>query len=237
VDLTRTLEKAALSAWPAEQNLRVGTWLLRYTRGVTRRANSVWVNGGSDLPPLVDEVERFYRRRGLPPLIQIGPLAPPQLDPFLASRGYAIDAPVAIQVADLQAIPAADGARVEATLTDTWFAAASTGRFAAAPSVYRGILERIGPRALFASAGGGAAVGLGVLDGEWLGVFNMATAKPLRRRGLARAVLSALADAARARGARRVYLQVERDNAPALALYAKAGFTEAYGYHYRVLPK
>jgi ribosomal protein S18 acetylase RimI-like enzyme len=50
-------------------------------------------------------------------------------------------------------------------------------------------------------------------------------------------VLAALARWAAERGARRLYLQVERDNPAALGLYARAGFRERYGYHYRLLAK
>ena len=54
-----------------------------------------------------------------------------------------------------------------------------------------------------------------------------------RRRGVARALLAALAGWASAQGAQRLYLQVERDNEPARRLYAGLGFEEAYRYHYR----
>ena len=37
----------------------------------------------------------------------------------------------------------------------------------------------------------------------------------------------------RSSGAERAYLQVHSENAPALALYRRFGFTEAYRYHYR----
>ena len=42
-----------------------------------------------------------------------------------------------------------------------------------------------------------------------------------------------LARFAASRGAERLYLQVELENEPARALYARAGFVEAYRYHYR----
>ena len=31
-------------------------------------------------------------------------------------------------------------------------------------------------------------------------------------------------------------LQVEEDNTPAIALYARCGFTGHHGYHYRIVP-
>ena len=104
-------------------------------------------------------------------------------------------------------------------------------------AVYRAFLERLAGRAGFASArdaaGEIAAVGLTILAPPLAGVFSMLTLPKQRRRGLAEAVLAELARFAAARGAERLYLQVELENAPARALYARAGFREAYRYHYR----
>ncbi len=61
----------------------------------------------------------------------------------------------------------------------------------------------------------------------------MATIPRARGKGTARAVLAALADWAGSHEAHGMYLQVERDNAPALRLYDRAGFDEVCGYHYR----
>ena len=61
----------------------------------------------------------------------------------------------------------------------------------------------------------------------------MLTLPEQRRRGFADVLLGEIARFALARGATRLYLQVELENAPARALYARAGFSEAYRYHYR----
>jgi N-acetylglutamate synthase len=44
--------------------------------------------------------------------------------------------------------------------------------------------------------------------------------------------LAALAQQAIARGIDRLFLQVDEGNAPALALYQRAGFQTAWRYHY-----
>jgi N-acetylglutamate synthase len=44
------------------------------------------------------------------------------------------------------------------------------------------------------------------------------------------------AAAAADRGASRVLLQVETDNAPARALYSRCGFRESHRYHYMLAP-
>ena len=38
-------------------------------------------------------------------------------------------------------------------------------------------------------------------------------------------------------GARHAYLQVARDNHPALGLYGRMGFVTHHGYHYRLAPQ
>jgi GNAT superfamily N-acetyltransferase len=50
---------------------------------------------------------------------------------------------------------------------------------------------------------------------------------------MVRGLLAALAGWAGAHAAGRMYLQVERDNIPALRLYERTGFSEICGYHYR----
>jgi predicted GNAT family acetyltransferase len=53
-----------------------------------------------------------------------------------------------------------------------------------------------------------------------------------RRRGLATAVLAALAGRALDEGASAACLQVEKDNAAARALYTRQGFAAHHAYHH-----
>jgi GNAT superfamily N-acetyltransferase len=239
------LEERAFRSWPAEDVREIDGWRLRATRGVTRRANSVWSNraaGTRALEDRIDEAEAFYAGRGLPALFQVTTVAQPAgLDEALVARGYSLEAPVAVEIATTnQPAPAVD-VTIDDRLTPTWFEiSALRGRFAATAEVYRALLDRLSGRALYATAqlgGAPAAVGLGVVDGDWLGVFSMLTLPEHRRRGLGTAVLGALAGAARARGVGHLYLQVELENDGARALYRRAGLAEAYRYHYRRPPR
>jgi ribosomal protein S18 acetylase RimI-like enzyme len=60
----------------------------------------------------------------------------------------------------------------------------------------------------------------------------MRTLRAQRGRGLAGAVLAALARHAQACGVQRCFLQVEEGNGPARSLYAGRGFATAWGYAY-----
>jgi N-acetylglutamate synthase len=246
-DPVETLELCAYDAWPAEEVESLAGWRLRAMRGVTRRANSVWTfeaTGDMSMDRRIDQAEVWYASRGLAATFQVTDRARPEgLDAALAQRRYAIDAPVSIQVAataDVRAVLAPGDASVTRTCSAEWFEiSAHRGRFAKVPEIYRGLLERIGPAARFALArvdGQPAAVVLGVVARERMGIFSMLTLPCGRRRGAGRAVLAALAATAHEEGVEALYLQVERDNAPAIALYAAASFRELYGYHYRVAP-
>ncbi|WP_235433686.1 GNAT family N-acetyltransferase, partial [Protofrankia coriariae] len=79
------------------------------------------------------------------------------------------------------------------------------------------------------------AVGRGTVDGDWLGIYSMATVPAARGRGAARAVLTRLAAWAAEAGASRAYLQVEQTSTAARQLYAALGFRPVYRYSYRRL--
>jgi ribosomal protein S18 acetylase RimI-like enzyme len=242
------LERTAFEAWQAEEVTALGPWRLRFMHGVTDRANSVWAGPGE--PPggfddAIARVEAFYAERRRPALFQITPAADERLDALLAARGYERYDDVSVQVAGAARVAeqgprdAAD-AQCDARLGAEWFELSGRrGRFRGEQiAVYRAFLERVAPRAGFASARPAgetaiAAVGLTIVAPPLAGVFSMLTLPEQRGRGLAGAVLGELARFAVARGAAQLYLQVSANNAPACALYARAGFAEAYRYHYR----
>lgn len=70
-----------------------------------------------------------------------------------------------------------------------------------------------------------AFVLLRVVEGE-AEILTLCTHPTQRRRGLARAALDAAQRAARSRGARCIFLEVDEGNAPAIALYRAAGYVE-----------
>jgi ribosomal protein S18 acetylase RimI-like enzyme len=193
-------------------------------------------------------VESFYAARNLPARYQISPAAQPlELDERLAARGYVTVAQTAVQVADLASIcrqtqplrtqPAFE-VEVAETFDEAWFATFCTAERRDDPThdILHQIFQRIEPQAGFVRLqidGAPAAVGLGVLEQEWLGIFCMATHDHFRRRGAASAILRTLAIWAQLYGATNAYLQVMNDNTPARALYERVGFTTLYHYHYR----
>jgi ribosomal protein S18 acetylase RimI-like enzyme len=67
-----------------------------------------------------------------------------------------------------------------------------------------------------------------------VGLFDIVTAAPFRRRGLGTQLILHLLQWGKTNGARRAYLQVMCNNDPALRLYTGLGFREIYQYWYRV---
>ena len=249
-DTILLLETLAANAWPPEQSIELDGWRLRSARGVTRRANSVWPNGGgmTDLAAKLLAAEQFYTGLGLPTVFQICDAAQPSnLDDLLDRRGYRADAHTYVQTAAisdlLRNLPPLRlrphfELEVSEEFDEEWFALYCVSEEVSghAAAVRRGILQRIQPAhgfVLLRSEGRPAAVGLGVTEGGWLGVFCMATLPAYRRQGAGSAVLRTLAIWSQLYGAEDAYLQVMVNNADAQPLYAKAGFVTAYGYHYR----
>ncbi|MFQ5615764.1 MAG: GNAT family N-acetyltransferase [Anaerolineales bacterium] len=252
----RFIEELAANAWPAETIQIVDGWWLRFNHDVSRRANSVWPNENGGRVPLelrLTLAEAFYARRGLPVRYQICPAClPVGLDDVLEARGYTVDAPTAVQIADTSIVlartmpPPPAGTEVRGVsafeaLTDVWFDTylRSEGHSERVAAVRKKLLGRIGPRQVYVLievGGEPVAVGRGVLERGWVGVFGMSTRPEFRRQGCATAILHVLAKWGKKSGAANMYLQVMENNPGAKALYAMAGFERLYHYHYRQSP-
>ena len=70
---------------------------------------------------------------------------------------------------------------------------------------------------------------------QWAGLAAIETAPDARRRGLAKLVIDMLLEWAADQGATDAFLEVFKDNAPALALYESIGFRTDHAYHFRII--
>jgi len=122
--------------------------------------------------------------------------------------------------------------RLRPLIADDWAAALALDRRSLggfwSEALWRGELGRTGSLA-FGHDGGGVllSIACGWVVVDELHITVLATDPGWRRRGLARALLQALAEAAVGRGCTRATLEVASGNGAALALYATAGFQTA----------
>lgn len=232
--LDRRLGELVAEAWPAPFAQDIGGWRLRHADGVTKRANSVLpMDDPGDVDLAIGRAERFYTALGLPTVFLMDAQTRPEgLDGVLEGRGYEQVEPTIAMTADLSGPYGREGVDVldapSREWLDRWWSV--DGGHDHRPPMAEKILT--GVSAGYACADG-LAVGRGVPQGEWLGVYAMAVAPDARRRGLGRRVLRALLGWGRERGCERAYLVVVERNAAARALYESEGFVPAGAYHYR----
>ncbi len=236
----RELEELSFRTLPALDEECYDGWVLRWSRGGSRRANSVNALGPSTYPlaEKIGHCEQWFADRGAPAIFRLTALADPALDGELASRGYGFSSATSVMTAELTDEKAHPAVTISAVPSDDWLRTIDYLRTAADAAInkLRDQLLSSGGTSSFASIEGDgriAAIGVGIdLDG-YTTIYNMNTAQEARRRGHARAILETLMANGRAAGASRAVLQVMDDNEPALLLYRGAGFTTAYQYHYR----
>lgn len=241
--LVRRLEAVGFRAWPASSVQYDGSWQVRLTAGhPSKRLNSIVPLDPSDHRDLEIRLERAQRKfeaYGRPVIVRETPLASRSLLELLERRGWQRFEENMVMTVDL----------ADMTLPDTMdhLPSHDVGRYVDAsllvdredPALKPALAEVVSgikpPSGLFVieePTVGPVATTLCVQDNDLAGVMSVAVAPDQRRRGLGIEILASALRWARMRSARTAWLQVNVTNAPALSLYARFGFREAYRYRY-----
>ena len=200
----RFIERLAAKAWRPEIEQPLDGWRLRYTQGVTRRGNSVFpIASGTEIPleEKIGQAEAFYTDWGESPCFQMTEAAQPAaLIDTLTANGYQDAYHTQVQTAPLAHVleNTAQAPKYKPHHSDApseeWFNLyiQTSGYDAHSAAMRRGILSRVEPDAdflLLSIDNAPIAVGLGVADSGWAGIYCMVTHKDHLRRGAATQVL------------------------------------------------
>jgi len=238
------VEETCLNAWPSLREVLLDDWLLRFSNGLTRRANSA-----NPLRPVahadIVACEALYRRLRLPTIFRVLTLIDPSVDNRLAEAGYTSEGESLALYGAIGDIKTAQDPQVRmlSEASPEWFAAmAALQRHTDEQAeTYRRLVGQIVAATMFAalSADGEiVALAYGAIHNGLLCYESVITDSRRRRQGYGRRIITALAGWAKDNGADGTCLQVEAGNLPARRLYDEIGLKrELYRYHYRRAPR
>ena len=244
-------EEAAINGFPPLRQVVVDGWMLRFSSGVRRTANSGTPlrEPSADIGPVIAAGEALYAAQGLPTIFRIPSFVAPATDQQFADRGYTdegesciIEGPLDPIIASATPLGGPDSVQLSPKPTDRWFAAMARLQ-GQRPEYHVGYRQIVGGVSLpaafaeFAVDGEARALAYGVIHRGTLCFESVVTDAAHRRQGHSRRVLAALAGWAKGRGVGMATLQVEADNTPGRTLYHAIGMTtELHRYHYRRQP-
>ncbi|MFD1388607.1 GNAT family N-acetyltransferase [Oceanobacillus oncorhynchi subsp. oncorhynchi] len=242
--LDKTIEELSLNNWQPLSTLLYDGWVLRFANGYTKRANSIQPIYYSTykLEQKIDACEKVYSEKNLRTIFKITPFIQPEnLDDILKEQAYSLVDYTSVQTIALDTIsePTLHSVSIDEKINREWL-----DRFCQLNNVEEKnkdtmlqMLSNIITRKCFISLYYNEEViacGLGVIEREYIGLYDIVTASQYRNQGFAEQLILYLLKWGKDKGAKYSYLAVLLNNEPALRLYSKIGFSEIYRYWYRV---
>lgn len=246
----RQFQEFLINSWPAKHYYFLNGWILRFTEGVTSRANSVfpvrYTGTQESLDYDIDFVEKAYNAHRLQPIFTIPEFHEPKnLTEKLLDRGYySFDHTIAlgIKIEEIQRIEIND--EFEYNILDTRVEEISEflANFSKRNEKEQKIIQKINQRIIIPkkcymlTKYNNEIVGtlLAVLVPQgYMYIGDVFVHPDYRRQKVATSMLVKLIDKwAVAKGLKYIWLQVERNNIKALNMYFKFGMKKLYNYFY-----
>jgi ribosomal protein S18 acetylase RimI-like enzyme len=240
----KSVEEMSLNHWQPLSTLFYDGWILRFADGYTKRANSVSpiYYSTENIERKIEECEKMYTDNCLPTVFKMTPFVhPSDLDAILEDRGYILVDRTSIRTVKLGDFSEFKSAvcSIEETVSHRWIE--TYIRLNNVDPKHRDtilrMLSNIRSKTGFASLyhmGEVVACGFGVIERGYIGLYDVVTEVSHRNRGFGEQMIRSLLRWGRKNGAEYSYLAVVANNAPALRLYEKLGYSEIYRYWYRV---
>ena len=244
----KILQEISILTWPPKISLNLNSWKIRISEGITKRANSVSPVDytGENLNDDILTVENYYRVNKLPSIFQLhDTFEPPSLQDKLLSLNYEIIDETIVMMANIDEINLPyQNKKYEFHLLENelnkWLKELQIINQADKLQIdgRREIISRIAQSNVgyFIARDNGktVAVGLAVLQENYMVIYSMFTHLDYRRKGIAQTLLANMIEWGEVNLVDRVFLQVESENRLARNLYKKVGFKEKHRYRYLI---
>lgn len=243
--LIQKIEELSMNALPAIQTNIFDGWILRFSNGYTKRANSInpLYASSEDLHKKIKYAEKVYQNQNLRIVYKLTErVFPEELDITLEHKGYTKDGLTSVQILSLKdvVVEINEYATVYEYLHDDWFNSFCQLNHVdekdkqTLKQMLGNIIHKTGYFYLSNDSGEILACGMCVLEREYIGIFDIVPSENYRNRGYGTKLIKSILRWGKENGAKSSYLQVVSDNVPALKLYSKLGFKEIYKYWYRL---
>jgi N-acetylglutamate synthase len=238
-------EEITLNTAPAVHQHLFDGWVLRASGTDTRRSNSTTAlhRGLRELDEKITYVERWYVDHKQPAIFRLSPIAPVDLEAKLAARGYSREADTDVMTMDMHLpVPPMEptqGMRVvESSVADGLRTLhrmkGSTTELVAQESLRQKLWHGTEVFLNLRNINGIISCGMARLEDGCVCIFNMRTADAHHGKGYATLLVSHLLAWGQAHGASSAFLQFEKSNEAANAVYRRYGFVPRYSYWHRV---
>lgn len=235
------LQERCAADWTPHEVVGLNGWTLRYHFGLNRRTCSVLAVAPPEIPwdKQLDDVRAWYHARHAAPLTLS--IEGSDTDASLAARSLPVVLRSAVLVARTSSVIEATS-RAEGIAFDV--GSTPPRRFLALNTDTASDLE---PLSILLAGAPGSSYAVGSIDGEplasgrvharggWAGLTHLEVDQAARRRGIGSMLVGVLARVAADAGAVDLWLQVDTENAAAIAMYNRLGFVRHHGYLYRAV--
>lgn len=239
------IEKLSINAWPALQTSFYDGWVLRFSQGYTKRANSInpIYSSTIDINTKLKICEKIYFAMGLPVVYKLTETSyPSNIDDILEADGYdKVDktSVLTLILADFNNNKI-KGLEIEFEFSQDWidsFAACSNCNEQLTLDVMAKMLKNISGNKICVKMNVNneiVACGFGVIEDNYVGIFDIIVKPGKRGKGYGKTIMTGILGEAQNQKVEIAYLQVVVGNSIAENLYSKLGFKEVYQYWYRI---